>query len=147
MRKRELLHRNSPMKECECGCREKIHSINTIGKPARFKTHHNKKDLELGRWGKGGRIINTQGYIYIHKPDHPFCTRDGYVREHRLVMEKHLGRYLDPKEAVHHINGIKDDNRIENLQLMTFSEHGKQHAIINWNRGVFTHNQHNTYRR
>jgi tellurite resistance-related uncharacterized protein len=65
---------------------------------------------------KGGRC-NKNGYILVYKPNHPFCKSDGYIYEHRLVMEKHLGRYLKPKEYIHHKNGIKDDNRIENLQL------------------------------
>ena len=69
------------------------------------------------RW-KGGRFKVKSGYVYVKDPAHPFPNKPyGYVLEHRLVMEKHIGRYLNPEEVVHHINGIKDDNRIENLML------------------------------
>src|ERR1700757_3616663 len=65
----------------------------------------------------GGEYINDQGYRYILSPDHPYKGIRGYVREHRLVMEKYLGRYLDPQEDVHHIDHNKLNNDINNLEL------------------------------
>lgn len=62
-------------------------------------------------------------YIAILAKDHPHAMKKGYVMEHRIVMEKHLGRYLDPKEFVHHKNGIKTDNRLENLEVVVFNSH------------------------
>jgi hypothetical protein len=79
------------------------------------------------RW-KGGRILNFHGYMLIYKPEHPFCNNNKYIAEHRLVMEKHLKRFLKRTEIVHHINNIKTDNRIENLQLFNnWNEHRKFH--------------------
>jgi hypothetical protein len=75
-------------------------------------------------WKGGRRII--QGYIYLYIPEHPAAQR-GVVQEHRLVMEENLGRYLKSDEVVHHLNGIKDDNRIENLQLVKRGEHVSNH--------------------
>ena len=87
---------------------------------------------DKGNHWKGGRCVNSQGYILIYKPDHPFSNTRGYVREHRLVMEENIGRYLEPNEAVHHINGNKSDNRIENLQLMTHSQHNSYESQKKW---------------
>jgi len=69
-----------------------------------------------GHW-KGGKHIN-QGYVYILQPNHPFAKKNGYVAEHRLVLEKYLGRYLTKIESPHHKNKIRNDNRIENLMLL-----------------------------
>ena len=83
---------------------------------------------------KGGKYSTPEGYIYIFKPKHPFSTKLGYVYEHRLIMEKYLGRFLKPKEVVHHMNHIKNDNRIENLMLMTNKSHPAEHKINTWSR-------------
>ena len=73
---------------------------------------------------KGGKYKHHDGYVYVLKPDHPYANHQGYVFEHRLIMEQHVGRYLIPNiDDVHHINGIKDDNRIENLQLLLHGNH------------------------
>lgn len=74
----------------------------------------------------GGKYIDDKGYVRILLPDHPRNIR-GYVYEHRLLMEKYLGRYLEQWETVHHINEIKTDNRIENFFLCTHKEHSAVH--------------------
>lgn len=72
---------------------------------------------------KGGRNVIKNGYIEIWAPKHPHARGGKYVREHRLVMEEHIGRYLEPHELVHHLNGVKNDNRIENLKIVTNETH------------------------
>lgn len=76
---------------------------------------------------KGGRRLNTNGYMIVYAPDHPHAVNH-FVLEHRLVVEQKIGRHLDPAEIVHHINGIMTDNRPENLEIMTRGEHKRFHA-------------------
>ena len=95
-----------------------------------FKEGHRPPKGEKSPMWKGGRTI-SRGYILIYKPSHPFCNKQGYILEHRLVMEKFLKRYLTSEEVVHHINGIKDDNRLNNLMLFhNNSLHHKYHRML-----------------
>jgi len=75
------------------------------------------------------------GYVLIYSPDHPCRNKKGYVPEHRLVMEKHLGRLLATTEVVHHVNGFKGDNRIENLVVMSDVDHVRLHHTGKKGRG------------
>jgi len=75
-------------------------------------------------WNKGNRGVTTRnGYFLVYCPEHPFAMSGGQVYQHRLVMEKYLGRYLTKEEHVHHLNGNRKDNRLVNLQLITNSKH------------------------
>jgi len=71
----------------------------------------------LSHMWRGGVRTNPEGYVKIYCPSHPFCDGGGYVMEHRLVAERALGKYLDPKNVVHHINKNVADNRNENLVI------------------------------
>jgi len=72
---------------------------------------------------RGGRHKNRDGYVYVYKPNHPNARNGRYVFEHRIVMEKHLGRYLKSNEIVHHKDGNKTNNNISNLYLTTKEKH------------------------
>jgi HNH endonuclease len=125
------------MKRCaECGrefmpssrhlrcpaCRSK--GICACGRPKQAKSHSCRACRKVmaqaanGNW-KGGRTRHKAGYVMVRAPDHPRAGRSPYVFEHVLVAEQLLGRYLPPGESIHHRNGVRDDNRPENLELRT----------------------------
>ena len=84
---------------------------------------------EIGDQRRHYRKKHSDGYICVYLPNNHAADRGGYVLEHRAVMENHFGRLLSQEEVVHHKNGDKKDNRIENLVVVTRSEH------INLHRG------------
>jgi hypothetical protein len=75
--------------------------------------------------------VTAAGYVEVRVPFHPYASRRGRVYEHRLVMERFLGRFLDPSEVVHHIDEDRKHNAIENLMLFPSSaEHLHHHATV-----------------
>lgn len=82
-------------------------------------------------WNWKGGLTMQKGYRLLMRKDHPSADRDGYVLEHRLIMEKKIGRYLKKDEVVHHINENRLDNRLENLKIMKQGQHSSQHMLGN----------------
>lgn len=87
----------------------------------------NYKAENTPNW-KGGRLIRKTGYVVVYHPNHPHNVGVNYVYEHRLIMEKKLGRYLNKNEDVHHKDGNRSNNNINNLELMSEYEHQKMHG-------------------
>lgn len=87
----------------------------------------NKLSTAKFKGGIGHKKKRSDGYIAVYFPEHPKSTKQGYIMEHDLVMECAIGRHLKDDEVVHHINHKRDDNRLSNLQLMTFKEHAALH--------------------
>ena len=92
---------------------------------AREKIGSELRGKDSPHWNGGTQIRN--GYREVYSPNHPHKKYNKYVSEHRLAMEKHLGRYLTKDELVHHTNGDRLDNKIENLQLMKRGQHLSHH--------------------
>lgn len=85
------------------------------------------KEKKIDTYHKG-YSISWNGYKRVKAPlDHPYKDKKGYIMEHRLIVEQHIGRYLTKDEEVHHLNGDKLDNRIENLAILSKKEHRRIH--------------------
>jgi len=97
--------------------------------PRKSSDYYVDKPFANPNW-RGGRREAENGYVAIYCPTHPNSSKRKTVYEHQLVMEEYIGRYLQPGEIVHHIDGDKKNNSIENLLLMTSSDHMKLHAIL-----------------
>lgn len=122
-------------KNCDvCGTYYEGRSPWTCGRSCQYKLAQKRRGTP--RNYKGGRV-NHRGYIRLWKPGYPGSTAKGYILEHRWVMEQKLGRQLDPWEHVHHRNGVKDDNRPENLEIVTNKTHRGQ-VVCPHCRGTFS---------
>lgn len=92
-------------------------------------------DFELNNYYHKGYIVTHNGYKMVSSPFHPNADSKGYIREHRLVMEKSIGRFLSLDEIVHHINHDKMDNRIDNLEITDLATHTRNHHLGKKGRG------------
>jgi len=136
-------------KYCECRCWELITILNNRGRLKRFKQYHGNRGENNGmykkigndhpRW-KGGIFIDNRGYILIRNSNRQNSHKNGFIYQHRLIYENYLSILFDeevfiPQEyEIHHINEIKSDNRLINLELLTKQEHRTKHEKIMSNR-------------
>ena len=128
----------------QCGKKRDYRTCNLVNGKGKYcskkcsnKNNHflyRNQSLENNPRWKGGKMKDGFGYILIKNRNHPKTNSRGYVREHILVMEKYLGRYLKNKEIVHHNNSIKNDNRIKNLCLFK-----NDNAHKHWHKFIRTH--------
>lgn len=80
-------------------------------------------------WKSGARI-DKDGYIKTYAPDHPWPRKGGYVFEHVRLIELQVGRRVLPGESVHHVDGDRRNNSINNLQLMERGDHSRLHRLV-----------------
>ncbi len=100
-----------------------------FGMERRGNTEFMHDPTKTPNWN-GGIHVKSTGYVEVYAPDHPRANGRPYIYQHILVMEKHIGRYLEKDEVVHHIDGNKSNNDISNLRLMTNREHVMMHGNI-----------------
>lgn len=107
---------------CGCGCKELLTRFDSYGRERRYKHGHHSRKEELAN--------HVKGYKYVKCPEEykHLANKDGYVFEHRLVWEQNNNACLLPWIDVHHLNEIKTDNRIENLEAITKTKHCPIHV-------------------
>lgn len=115
------------MRRCQiCGKIFQVSGSNLKVCPRHGKKKYAHKPRVTDTAVKVGSVIrHNKGYLSAYFPDHPMAGQSGYILVHRLVMANHLKRCLRSNEIVHHRNGDRADNRIENLELMHYQEHNR----------------------
>jgi hypothetical protein len=124
--------------KCDCGVKKQINAYAVVSNITMSCGCYNKEKSTGDNHPnfKGGKFINEQGYVYVSS--RVLYGKKGF--EHRLIMEKHLGRCLNKNENVHHKNGNRSDNRIENLELWVKSQPSGQRVedLIKWAKKIIS---------
>lgn len=123
-------YRRNKAKYCSQECYRASNSFNGFEKE---HTRWNHPNVIKSRFKKRSGSWMSEGYKFIYMPKHPNARSDGGISEHRLVMEKYLGRYLKSEEIVHHKNRDRSDNRIKNLELI---DNRKEHIELHIKENV-----------
>jgi len=125
---------------CECGNFTQKNTNNLrAGNAKSCGCAHGPGRTAEKNWNwKGGRVVTPNGYVVVRVGDYPGSKKRISVGEHRYIMAKHLGRPLIENESVHHINGDRGDNRIENLELWSSSQPAGQRVAdkVKWAREI-----------
>ena len=123
---------------CSCGSSNIVQTYDLVNGKVRScgclrKDMLKEERRNKNRNWKGGRKVD-KGYILVRAPSHPNAASNGYVCEHIKVMSEILGRPLDTHECIHHKNGLRQDNREENLELWTTSHPSGQRVsdLVKW---------------
>lgn len=131
------IHSTKVLEMCDQGCSlaEMAEAVGTTGVEVKKFLRRNgvTKEFPKATYGEKhyawkGRLLDKDGYVLIHCKGHPNARKHThYIFEHRLVVEADLGRYLLPTEVIHHLDGDRQNNSVENLQV--FQSNGEHLAV------------------